>query len=69
MPLLKGIELWKNVTYRIDWYSEGQLIKAAEPFCLPKSGHLENNASCPGSGRKEIRSQLIDYEPGQRVSR
>ncbi|PFX16668.1 Fibropellin-1 [Stylophora pistillata] len=68
VPLLKGIELWKNVTYRIQWYSEGKLIEAAAPFCLPRSGQLENDESCPGSGRKEIRSQLSNFEPGQRIS-
>ena len=57
VSLLKGIELWKNVTYRIQWYSEGTLIDNAAPFCLPKSGQLENDKSCPGSGRrKEILS-------------
>lgn len=69
VSLLKGIELWRNVTYRIQWYSEGKLIDAAAPFCLPKSGQLENDKPCPGSGRrKEIRSQLSNFEPGQRVS-
>ena len=69
VSLLKGIEFWKNVTYRIQWYSEGTLIDNAAPFCLPKSGQSENDKSCPGSGRrKEIRSQLSNFEPGQRVS-
>lgn len=69
VSLLKGIELWRNVTYRIQWYSEGELIHTAPPFCLPRGGQLENDKPCPGSGRgKEIRSQLSEFEPGQRVS-
>lgn len=63
------IRKWKNVTYQIDWHSEGKLVKQEQPFCAPPKGKKENDKPCPN--QKDIRSILSGsgfyYEPGQWV--
>ena len=63
------IRKWKNVTYQIDWHSEGKLVKQEQPFCSPLKGKKENDKPCPN--QKDIRSILSGsgfyYEPGQWV--
>lgn len=63
------IRKWKNVTYQIDWYSDGKHVKQEQPFCSPLKGKKENDKPCPN--QKDIRSILSggdsSYEPGQLV--
>ena len=66
------VRQWKNVTYEIEWYTDGKRSKFTEiPFCKPQNGRNENNVSCPRE--KTIRSilngtgSLNYYKPGQRV--
>lgn len=63
--ILNGIEMWKNVTYKIDWFAEGKLLYS-ESRCdgLPV-GAIHNNP-CPGG---EIESKLTGekYKLGQWV--
>ena len=63
------IRKWKNVTYQIDWHSEGKLVKQEQPFCAPPKGKKKNDKPCPN--HKDIRSILegsgFYYEPGQWV--
>ncbi len=65
VDILNGIEMWKNVTYRIEWFSEGNSLKE-ETICggLPPGG--TNTNSCPGG---ELVSRLpgTSYQIGQWV--
>ena len=69
--MLNGIENWKNVTYKIEWFSEGvSLQEDRKEICgnLPKGG--VNAQPCPGKGG-EIVSRLSgeSYTIGQWVRR
>ena len=46
--ILNGIANWKNVTYKIEWFTEGNLLKT-ETFCgnVPIGG--QNPGPCPGA--------------------
>lgn len=63
--ILNGIANWKNVTYRIEWFAEGNLLKT-ETFCgnIPIGG--QNPSPCPDA---TLISQLSgeDYTVGSWV--
>ena len=66
VPIDRKIRDWKNVTYTIEWFSEGKLVKE-DLFC-----DLPQKKNCiPLPNDKEIRSLLRGddglYEPGQWV--
>ena len=72
VPINETVRQWKNVTYEIEWYTDGKKSKFREKrFCKPQKGRNENNDSCPGE--KTIHSLLNGtgslnyYTPGQRV--
>ena len=69
MPIDPTIRKWKNVTYQIEWYADGENTTFTEdPFCQPATGQSENDNPCPDNN--EIRSLLKGndgYEPGQWV--
>ena len=72
VPIHEEVRQWKNVTYEIEWYTDGKRSKFTEkPFCKPQNGQNESSFPCPGD--KEIHSLLNGtlslnyYEPGQRV--
>ena len=72
VPIHEKVRQWKNVTYEIEWYTDGKRSKFTEkPFCKPQNGQNESSLPCPGD--KEIHSllngtlRLNYYEPGQRV--
>ncbi|XP_015775656.1 PREDICTED: uncharacterized protein LOC107353782 [Acropora digitifera] len=73
VPIHEKVRQWKNVTYEIEWYTDGKRSKFTEkPFCKPQNGRNENNVSCPGG--KTIHSLLNGtgslnyYKPGQRIT-
>ncbi|XP_015780130.1 PREDICTED: von Willebrand factor D and EGF domain-containing protein-like, partial [Acropora digitifera] len=73
VPIHEKVRQWRNVTYEIEWYTDGKRSKFTEkPFCKPQNGRNENSRPCPGD--KEIRSLLNGtgslnyYEPGQRIT-
>ena len=68
VPIDKRVSHWRNVTYQIEWHSEGELLHLEKPFCLPPDGAAENTNACPGD-TEEIRSKLEQrmYERGQWV--
>ena len=67
MPIHRTISKWKNVTYQIEWYADGQKIFKEDPFCKPIPGQSEYDKPCPDN--KEIRSLLQGkkYMPGKWV--
>ena len=72
--ILRGIEKWKNVTYKIEWFVDGNLAKKPTIICKPGPGLNENQTPCPG--RTPFMAELIgkgnngigDYRAGQTVS-
>ncbi|XP_015777730.1 PREDICTED: von Willebrand factor D and EGF domain-containing protein-like [Acropora digitifera] len=73
VPIHEKVRQWKNVTYEIEWYTDGMRSNfIEEPFCKPQNGQNENSFPCPGN--KEILSVLDGtrslnyYEPGQRIT-
>jgi len=62
VSLDKKIKALKNVTYHIEWYSEGKLIYTEQPICRPPQGQTENKDSCPGD-KKLVRSLLLAGGP------
>ncbi|XP_044176217.1 von Willebrand factor D and EGF domain-containing protein-like isoform X2 [Acropora millepora] len=73
VPIHQKVRQWKNVTYEIEWYTDGKRSKFTEkPFCKPQNGRNENNVSCPDE--KTIHSLLNGtgslnyYKPGQRIT-
>ena len=66
VPIHEKVRQWKNVTYEIEWYTDGERSKFTEkPFCKPQNGQNESSLSCRGN--KEIHSVLRKYKAGQRV--
>ena len=45
--ILRGIAGWRNVTYKIEWLVDGQLIKKPSIICKPANGLKENELPCP----------------------
>ncbi|XP_074620014.1 uncharacterized protein LOC141878864 isoform X2 [Acropora palmata] len=73
VPIHEKVRQWKNVTYEIEWYTDGKRSKFTEkPFCKPQNGQNQSSFPCPGD--KEIHSLLNGtlslnyYEPGQRIT-
>jgi len=67
--ILKGIETWLNVTYRIEWFAEGKSLKS-EVVCgglLPGEQH---KAPCQSVVNAKVHSTLepYKYKIGQWVS-
>ena len=64
--VLSGVENWKNVTYQLEWFSEGNSVRT-DIFCQPPPKNTENPVPCPD--RKELVSYLHGnkYSVGQRV--
>ena len=65
VPILNGIEKWKNVTYRIQWFAEGQIL-LSDTICGPIPAGQENTGPCP---KKDLESKLSGdlYKIGQSV--
>ena len=55
-----GIEMWKNVSYMIEWFAEGRSLQK-ETKCggLPRGGTNAN--SCPGG-------ELVSQLPGSKYN-
>ena len=45
--ILRGIASWRNVTYKIEWFVDGHLIKKPSIICKPGNGLKENELPCP----------------------
>ena len=65
VPILNGIEKWKNVTYRTQWFAEGQILQT-DTICGPIPPGQENTSPCPD---KDLESKLSGrkYKIGQSV--
>ena len=61
--IFNGVEKWKNVTYRIDWFAEGKSLKSEE-IC-PGNGE-----PCHSVSSAKVHSTLehSKYRVGQSVS-
>ncbi|XP_068711982.1 von Willebrand factor D and EGF domain-containing protein-like [Montipora foliosa] len=73
VPIHEKIRQWKNVTYHIEWYVNGEEKKKEKPFCEPGQDEAENSNPCPGD--KVILSRLLPgnnthkyYKPGQWIT-
>ena len=71
VPINSTIMQWKNVTYVVRWYADGQHVYTEPQFCKPKNESAgANDQPCPAEN--EIRSSLTgsgkNYYPGQWVS-
>ena len=72
--ILRGIETWKNVTYKIEWFVDGNLAKKPTIICKPVSGSKENQDPCPDHNpvMTELSGKSNDgtghYQAGQTVS-
>ena len=67
VDIRNGIEKWKNVTYRIEWFAEGTSLKS-ETKCdgVPVGG--SNTKACPnGKLTSTLPGNL--YKIGQSVSK
>lgn len=47
--LLNGVGLLDNVTYKIEWFSEGQLLQDPTIRCAVANGNRRNPGPCPNS--------------------
>lgn len=65
MNILKGIEKWKNVAYRIEWFADGNLTHSDE-ICGKIPEGDENAIPCPNG---DLHSTLNSkgYQIGQLV--
>lgn len=72
--ILRGIEKWKNVTYKIEWFVDGNSVKDPTILCIPNTEKNENDDQCPN--RNPVKDELIGkrddrtgyYKAGQTVS-
>lgn len=62
--ILNGIEKWKNVTYKIEWFVDGK-SKKSEDICATQDGE-ENDIPCP-DGELHSRLPSTHYKIGQWV--
>ena len=67
VPLLNGVQNWKNVTYRIEWFADGNSSKT-EKMCSTVPGG-ENAAPCPNAASVTSRLPGKLYKIGQWVSK
>jgi len=65
VPILNGIERWKNVTYKLEWFAEGRTLKSEE-ICGGLLPGKENSVACP---KTNLNSRLpgLSYKIGQSV--
>lgn len=72
--ILRGIEKWKNITYKIEWFVDGTFAKK-DIICKPGKESKENKRPCPD--RNPFRAELTGrnkpggpghYTAGQTVS-
>lgn len=69
VQLLHGVETWDNVTYKIEWFSEGKRLQDSTFRCEVANGARKHNKACPND--KLLVSQLVPgglYKPGMWVS-
>ena len=68
VPLLNGVEKWKKVAYKIEWYAEGKTLLTYEQCGNVPCGE-ENSKACPNT--TSIQSKLAGnlYKIGQSVSK
>ena len=60
VPLSDHIQSWKNVTYQINWYSEGKHLKTDDSICGRLApGETEHDGPCPGG---PLLSRLLGTE-------
>ena len=67
VDIRNGIEKWKNVTYRIEWFAEGTSLKS-EPKCDGAPVGETNTEACP-NGKLTSRLPGNLYKIGQSVSK
>lgn len=68
VPLLNGIEKWRNLTYRIEWFANGSSLRIEERCGGNFPAGKEHNESCPNT--TSIHSRLPgNYSIGQWVSK
>ena len=68
VPLLNGVEKWRNVTYKIEWYAEGKTLLTDEPCGnVPCGG--ENSEACPNIASVQSKLAGTKYKIGQSVSK
>ena len=67
--ILKGIEKWLNVTYRVEWFAEGKSLKS-EVICGGLIPGEQHQAPCQSVAKGEVHSTLgpYKYKIGQWVS-
>lgn len=67
--ILKGIEKWLNVTYRIQWFAEGKSLKS-EVVCGGLPPGEQHKAPCQSVATGKVHSTLepYKYKIGQWVS-
>lgn len=63
VDLLHGVENWKNVTYQIEWYSQGELLQDPLPICQISNGNRRHDTACPA--RQTLVSEL-SYHPDKK---
>ena len=66
VPILNGVEKWKNVTYRIEWFAEGKTLKS-ETSCGGLAPGGINDDPCPNVELKSLLPGNL-YNIGQSVS-
>ena len=67
--ILKGIEKWLNVTYRVEWFAEGKSLKS-EVICGGLIPGEQHQAPCQSVANAKVHSTLESskYKVGQWVS-
>jgi len=69
VQLLHGVETWDNVTYKIEWFSEGKRLQEPTLRCQVANGVRNHDAACPDENI--LVSQLVpgvSYKPGMWIS-
>ena len=70
VQLLHGVETWDNVTYKIEWFSEGKRLQDPTFRCQVANGVRKHDAACPNDNL--LVSQLLpgdSYKAGMWVSK
>lgn len=72
VKVLNGIENWKNVSYRIEWFAEGESLQSEfldeEVICGGLPNGAINGLPCPGeAGELVSRLSGTNYKIGQWV--
>ena len=61
------ISSWKNVTYEVEWFNNGNVVKK-EMLCKPKRNNGANEHECPGQSTLVASLGPEDYKLGNWVS-